>query len=58
MNTTPIIKTVLAEADIRENGEGMQAAVLVEAMSVAESDFSEPLDGDELLLELLGKTDD
>ncbi len=57
MNTTPIIKTVLAEVDVRENGDGLQARTLVEAMSVTESDFSAPLDGDELLIELLGKTD-
>lgn len=47
--TTLIAQVALAE-DISVNAEGLDQEVLVEAVNVTE--FSEPVDGDELLLQL------
>ena len=47
---TPLIQQIALREDIEENNEGFDVEVLVEATQVTE--FSEPVDGATLLLEL------
>lgn len=54
MQKTTLIAKVLIEEDIRVNSEGLDQTVLTEAVKTQSSDFSKPMAGDELLLELLG----
>lgn len=44
-----LIPTVLQEADIRENGEGVDQNVLLEVVKVEENQFTVLMSGDTLL---------
>lgn len=51
--TNTLIKTIINEEDIRENGEGFDSDILLEVMAVKENEFSRLLTGAELLAELM-----
>ena len=48
-----LITETLLQEDIGQNGEGLDKKVLTEAVNVAESEFSAPMDGASFIMKLM-----